>query len=173
MFLLDTPVIAELRKAKSGKADPHVSTWASSVASQNMFMSALSLLELESGVAQAERKDRAHGACLRAWLDEQVMKAFEGRILPIDAAVVKRRAALHFHDLRGDEGQKGRDALIAATALVHSLTLVTRNVSAFRTGRVKVFNPWGYTPDVEEEVADWQQATQSGPLWLKNLFLRF
>lgn len=168
MYLLDTPVIAELRKAKSGKADEHVTTWASGIASQNMFMSALSLLELESGVAQAERKDRAFGASLRLWLDDQVMKAFEGRILAVDTAVVRKRAGLHAHDPRTD-----RDALLAATALVHGLTLVTRNVAAFRSARVKVFNPWGYTPEVEEDSADWQQATQSGPLWLKNLFLRF
>ena len=173
MYLLDTPVIAELRKARAGKADPHVATWAAGIASQNMFMSALSLLELENGVAQAERKDRAQGAALRAWLDEQVMKAFDGRILAVDAAVVKKRAALPFHDGKG-EGHGGRDALLAATALVHGLTLVTRNVAAFRAGRVKLFNPWGYTPEAaEEEAADWQQATQSGPLWLKNLFLRF
>lgn len=168
MYLLDTPVIAELRRAKSGRADPHVTTWAGGVASQNMFMSALSLLELEGGVAQVERKDRATGGLLRTWLDEQVMKAFDGRILAVDTAVVKKRASLHFHEPRND-----RDALMAATALVHGLTLVTRNVAAFRTGRVKVFNPWGYTPETEEDVADWQQATQSGPLWLKNLFLRF
>ncbi len=168
MYLLDTPVIAELRKAKSGKADPHVTTWASAVASQNMFMSCLSLLELEGGVAQAERKDRVAGAALRTWLDEQVMKAFDGRILPIDTAVVRKRATLHAHEPRGE-----RDALLAATALAHGLTLVTRNLSAFRTGRVKLFNPWGYTPDIEEDGTDWQQATQSGPLWLKNLFLRF
>ena len=169
MYLLDTPVIAELRKAKAGKADTHVATWASGIASQNMFMSTLSLLELESGVAQAERKDRALGAGLRQWMDEQVMRAFDGRILAIDTAVVKKRAAMHGHDPRNE-----RDALMAATALVHGLTLVTRNTAAFRSGRIKVLNPWGYTPEADEGAeADWQQATQSGPLWLKNLFLRF
>ena len=177
MYLLDTPVIAELRKARAGKADSHVTTWASGIASQNMFMSALSLLELESGVALAERKDKAQGIILRTWLDEQVMKAFDGRILAVDAAVVKKRAALYAGDPRGGEGQRGRDALLAATALVHGLTLVTRNLAAFRGGRVKLFNPWGYTPEagdgVSDSDADWQQATQSGPLWLKNLFLRF
>ena len=168
MYLLDTRVIAELRKAKSGRADAGVAGWAGAIASQNMFMSVLSLLELESGVAQAMRKDRTQGAMLRAWLDDQVMKAFDGRILAVDAAVVKRRSGLHFGEPRND-----RDALLAATALVHGLTLVTRNLAAFRAGKVKLFNPWGYTAELDEANADWQQATQSGPLWLKNLFLRF
>ena len=168
MYLLDTHVVSELRKAKTGQVDPGVMTWASGVARQNLYLSALSLLELETGVAQVERKDKAAGAGFRTWLDEQVMRAFEGRILPVDAAVVKKRGLLPFSDARGD-----RDALLAATALVHGLTLVTRNVAAYKSGRVKLFNPWGYTPDVAEDTADWGQVAKSGPLWLKNLFLRF
>ncbi|ESQ89131.1 twitching motility protein PilT [Asticcacaulis sp. AC460] len=167
MYLLDTPVITELRKARSGKADPGVVNWAGGVARQNMYVSTLTLLELEGGVAQVERKDASYGQALRSWLDDQVMKAFEGRILAIDAAVVKKRAALPYVDNKGD-----RDALIAATALVHGLTVVTRHISNFRSGRVKVFNPWGYTPENEDE-ADWQENTGTGPVWLKNLFLRF
>ncbi|MBW8880991.1 MAG: type II toxin-antitoxin system VapC family toxin [Asticcacaulis sp.] len=167
MYLLDTPVVSELRKARSGKADPGVVNWASGVARQNMYISALSLLELESGVAGAERRDRPLGEALRGWLDNQVTPAFEGRVLAVDAAVVKKRATLPFSDPKGD-----RDALVAATALVHGLTLVTRHVSNFRAGRVKVFSPWGYTPEIEED-ADWQQVARGGPMWLKNLFLRF
>ena len=166
MYLLDTPVITELRQARTGKADAGVVTWAGGVARQNMYISALSLLELESGVAQVERKDRPLGEALRGWLDGQVMTAFEGRVLAIDEAVVKRRATLPFSDGRGD-----RDALVAATALVHGLTVVTRHVSNFRTGRVKVFSPWGYAPEAEEET-DWQENTGTGTHWLKNLFLR-
>jgi predicted nucleic acid-binding protein len=106
---------------------------------------------------------------LRAWLDEQVMKAFDGRILPVDAGVVKKRAALSH-----TESKNERDALITATAQVHGLVLVTRNAAAFKSARVKLFNPWGYTPDEETgDDADWQQVARSGPLWLKNLFLRF
>jgi len=167
MYLLDTPVISELRKARSGRADPGVVTWASGIASQNLYMSVLSLLELETGVAAAEKKGRADGAALRDWLDSRVMTAFESRILAVDAAVAKKRAAL---PASGSE----RDALMAATALVHGATLVTRNTSAYRHGRVKLFNPWGYTPDADTvDDTDWQQVAKSGPMWLKNLFLRF
>ena len=169
MYLLDTPVISELRKAKIGHCDPGVVRWAAGVARQNLYMSAVSLLELENSVAKAERKDRIQAAPLRTWLDEQVMKAFDGRILAVDAGVVKKRAALNHAEAKNE-----RDALVVATAQLHSLVLVTRNVAAFKTTRVKLFNPWGYTPEEETgDDTDWQQVARSGPLWLKNLFLRF
>ncbi|MDV6332835.1 type II toxin-antitoxin system VapC family toxin [Asticcacaulis sp. 201] len=167
MYLLDTAVISELRKAKSGRCDANVMRWAAGVARQNLYMSAIGLLELENSVAKIERKDRGQGAPLRAWLDDQVMKAFEGRILAIDSAVVKKRAAL-------PEFRSDRDALLAATAQVHGLTLVTRNVTVFKTTKIKLFNPWGYTPeeDVVGDDADWQQVAKTGSQWLKSLFLR-
>ncbi|ESQ83790.1 hypothetical protein AEAC466_11525 [Asticcacaulis sp. AC466] len=167
MYLLDTPVITELRKAKSGRCDDNVMRWAAGVARQNMYMSAIGLLELENSVVKIERKDRNQGAPLRLWLDEQVMKAFDGRILAIDAVVVKKRAAL-------PEYKSDRDALLAATAQVHGLTLVTRNVAVFKTTKIKLFNPWGYAPnaDVAGDDADWQQAARTGSQWLKSLFLR-
>ena len=149
MYLLDTPVIAELRRAKSGRADEHVTRWASNVPAQNLFISVMSLLELEGGIAEVQRKDKAMAASLRAWIDDTVPAAFEGRILSVDLAVTKRRAALPFA-----EG-KDRDALLAATALTHGLTLVTRSLSAYRFSKVKLFNPWGYTPEDEELEADW------------------
>jgi predicted nucleic acid-binding protein len=132
-------------------------------------MSAISLLELENSVAKAERRDRLQAAPLRAWLDDQVMKAFDGRILPVDAGVVRKRAALSHAESKNE-----RDALMTATAQVHGLVLVTRNPGAFKSARLKLFNPWGYAPEDETaEDADWQQVARSGPLWLKNLFLRF
>lgn len=170
MYLLDTPVISELRKAKTGRCDPGVVRWASGVARQNLYMSAISLLELENSVGKAERKDKVQAAPLRTWLDEQVMNAFDGRILAVDSAVVKKRAALSPTDPKSE-----RDALVAATAQVHGLVLVTRQTAAFKSARVKVFNPWGYTPEDElnDDNADWQQVAKTGPIWLKNLFLRF
>lgn len=171
MYLLDTPVVSELRKSRTGGADPGVVTWAGSVPRQNMYLSALSLLELEGGVAGAERKDKLQGEALRRWLDDQVIPAFDGRILAVDAAVVKKRATLSWPEAR-DRSNAGRDAIVAATALTHGLTVVTRHVSAFRYGRVKVFSPWGYAPDAETE-ADWQDVANTGSVWLKNLFLRF
>ncbi|TWB37678.1 type II toxin-antitoxin system VapC family toxin [Nitrospirillum pindoramense] len=162
MYLLDTPVVVELRGAKP---DAGVRAWAADVPRQQLFLSALSLMELAESVAKAERADKAGGAALRAWLDDRVMVAFEGRILAVDAAVALRRASVGLPN--------NRDALLAATALVHGLTLVTPNASAYRTGRLKVFNPWGYAGGAEEDIADWRQVAKTSPVWLKSLFLRF
>jgi predicted nucleic acid-binding protein len=137
MFILDTNVISELRKAKSGKADPKVVAWASAINADELFLSAITILELEMGVLQVERRDSLQGNLLRSWLDNQVLTAFDGKILVIDAAVAQRCARLHVPD-RSSE----RDALIAATALVHGMTIVTRNVTDFATSGVDLINPW-------------------------------
>lgn len=163
MYLLDSSVVLELRKAKAGRTDAGLASWALGVPRQNMFLSALSLLELENGAAEKARQDKNAGATLSDWIADQVMPAFEGRILPVDAAVVRRRAQLPLADTR--------DALLAATAIEHGLTLVTRHTAAFKGGRVKTFNPWGYSPDDADD-GDWRQAARTGPLWLKNLFVR-
>jgi len=163
MYLLDTQVVLELRKAKAGRTDAGLATWATGVSRQNLFLSALSLLELENGAARAERQDKGAGAALRTWVADQVMPAFEGRILAVDAAVARRRAQLTLTDTR--------DALLAATAIEHGLTLVTRQTAAFKGARVKLFNPWGYTPEDEDD-SDWRQAARTGPAWIKNLFVR-
>ena len=163
MYLLDSQVVLELRKAKAGRTDAGLATWAAGVSRQNLFLSALSLLELENSAKEIERQDKAGGAALRAWIADQVMPAFEGRILAVDAAVVRRRAQLALADTR--------DALLAATAIEHGLTLVTRQTAAFKGARLKLFNPWGYTPEDDDDT-DWRQAARSGPVWLKNLFVR-
>jgi predicted nucleic acid-binding protein len=162
MYLLDTQVVLELRKAKAGRTDAGLATWATGVSRQNLFLSALSLLELGNGAARIEKQDKAGAAALRGWIADQVTPAFEGRILAVDAAVVRRRAQLALADTR--------DALLAATAIEHGLTLVTRHTAAFKGARLKLFNPWGYTP--EDDDADWRQAARTGPVWLKNLFVR-
>ena len=130
MFLLDTNVISELRKPQ---ADKNVQAWARSVPSPSLYVSAITVLELETGVLRFERKDPTQGSRLRAWLDNHVMPAFAGRILAVDRAVALRYARLHVPD---------RNALIAATALVHGLTVVTRNVSDFQSSGVALLNPW-------------------------------
>ncbi len=164
MYLLDTQIVLELRRAKAGRTDAGLIGWAAGVAPQSLFVSALTLLELEATVERLERRDRTAGAALRTWLEQRVTTAFEGRILAIDAAVASRRARLPYAD--------PRNALLAATAVEHRLTLVTRDTAAFRAGRVKTFNPWGYAPAPAEEDADWRQVARTGPLWLKNLFIR-
>lgn len=138
MYLLDTNVVSELRKAKSGKADAGVIAWAAGLPASELFLSAISVLELEMGVLLVERRDAAQGVVLRSWLDKHVLPAFADRILPVDAAVARRCARLHVPDPRAE-----RDALIAATALVRDLTVVTRNVGDFEATGVRLLNPWG------------------------------
>jgi len=138
MYLLDTNVVSELRKAKSGKADAGVIAWAAGLPASELFLSAISVLELEMGVLLVERRDTAQGVVLRSWLDKHVLPAFAERILPVDTAVARRCARLHVPDPRAQ-----RDALIAATALVRDLTVVTRNVGDFEATGVRLLNPWG------------------------------
>lgn len=137
MYLLDTNVVSELRKAKAGKADKNVTAWAQSVSATSMFLSAITILELETGILLIGRRDPAQGAVLRAWLDAHVLPAFSGRILAVDVAVAQRCAKLHVPDPCAH-----RDSLIAATALVHGMTVVTRNVADFEPTGVEIFNPW-------------------------------
>ena len=137
MFILATNVVSELRKATAGKADKGVAEWAASVLPGCLFLSAITVLELEMGILQIERRDSTQGAILRAWLDGHVLPAFDGRILAVDAAVAQRCARLHVPDPRSD-----RDALIAATALVHGMDIVTRNVRDFEPTGVGIINPW-------------------------------
>lgn len=137
MYLLDTNVVSELRKAKGGKADKNVKAWADSVSATSMFLSVITILELETGILLIGRRDQAQGATLRTWLDGHVLPAFSSRILAIDTAVAQRCAKLHVPNPRAD-----RDALIAATALVHGMTVVTRNVADFESTGVEIFNPW-------------------------------
>ncbi len=164
MYLLDTGIVAELRKARAGRTDPGLASWATGVTRQSLFVSAITLLELGTAAARLERTDKPAGALLRQWIDTQVVTAFDGRILPVDAAVVARRARLPYPDTR--------DGLLAATALEHGLTLVTRHGAAFKAGRVKLLNPWGHAPDTVDDAAEWGQVAKTAPLWLKNLFVR-
>jgi len=137
MFVLDTNVVSELRKVRAGKADPNVATWTETVDAAQLFVSAITIMELELGVLSIERKDATQGAVLRSWLEQHVLPEFTGRTLPVDTAVAQRCARLHVPDKRGE-----RDALIAATALVHGMTVVTRNVADFESTGVILLNPW-------------------------------
>lgn len=137
LYLLDTNVVSELRKVRSGKADKHVAKWAEGVSAADLYLSAISVHEMEMGVLLIERKDPAQGEILRGWLADHVLPAFAGRILPVDEAVALRCAGLHVPD-----PAPMRDSLIAATALVHGMTVVTRNVSDFESMGVGLLNPW-------------------------------
>ena len=140
MYLLDTNVVSELRKPRVGKRgamDRSVSLWAAGVAVKALYISSITILEIETGILLAERKDRAKGAILRGWLEYHVLAAFAGRILPVDLAVARKCTGLHVPDRMED-----RDALIAATALVHGMTIVTRNVDDFEPSGAPLINPW-------------------------------
>jgi toxin FitB len=135
MYILDTNVVSELRKL--AKADARVSAWSNAMPTAQIFLSAITILELEIGALRIARKDHMQATYLRTWIDSQVLGLFDGRILPVDAIVARTCAALHVPDPRPD-----RDAYIAATAIVHRMTVVTRNVGDFAPMGVKIFNPW-------------------------------
>ena len=135
MFLLDTNVISELRRAH--KKDPRVHSCLSSIEPSQLFLSVITVLEIEASALRLERRDRHQSAILRTWIDNYILPQFRGRILPVDIAVARCCARLHVPNPRAE-----RDALIAATALVHGLTVVTRNEVDFEPMGVLILNPW-------------------------------
>ena len=137
MFLLDTNVISELRKVGDGKADPRVTAWVAEQDAASFYLSALTLMELEIGILRVERRDVRQGHVLRTWMDTRVLPEFEDRTPPVDAAVALACARLHVPDPRAE-----RDALIAATAIVNGMTVITGNVADFEKTGVDVINPW-------------------------------
>ena len=137
MWLLDTNVISETRKIRSGKADANVARWISGKDTAAMFLSVITLQELETGVLRVEKQDAARGSILREWLEWNVRPAFAGRILSVDEKVALKSAQLQVPNPK-----PAMDCLLAATALVHGLTLVTRNVRDFEGSGVRLVNPW-------------------------------
>lgn len=142
MYILDTNVVSELRKVRLGKADKNVANWSDSVDAADLYLSVIAIQEIEIGILMAERKDQAQGALLRTWLEDHVLPAFNGRILAVDIAVAQRSAKLHVPNPRPI-----RDGVIAATALVHGMTIVTRNLVDFEPTGVITLNPWLYKGD--------------------------
>ena len=132
--------MSELRKVRFGKADTHVTKWAESVNANDLYLSVVTIQELEIGVLLAERRDPAQGRMLRSWLNDSVLPAFSGRILNIDTLVAQRSARLHVPN-----PQSFQDGLIAATAIVHGMTVATRNVAYFELSGAQLFNPWANT----------------------------
>jgi len=135
MYLLDTMVLSALRRRE--RTDPRVARWADGADPGTLYLSAITVLEIEAGALLLERRDRAQGAMIRSWIEERVLPAFENRILAIDVAVARQTARLHVPDPRPE-----RDALIAATALVYRLCVVTRERAAFAAMGVPALDPW-------------------------------
>lgn len=137
MYLLDTNVVSELRKCSTGKGNASVGNWARTVAPNELYLSAITILEIEMGILLKQRKDPKQGALLRQWMNQKMLPAFEGRILPLDTTIALTCAKLHIPDPKSE-----RDAMIAATAITHQLTVVTRNIDDFKHTGVKLLNPW-------------------------------
>lgn len=137
MYLLDTNVVSELRKVRAGKADRRVAEWEKTTDADSLFISSITVMELELGTLLMERKDSRQGALLRSWLETQVLTEFQDRILIVDWRVARRCAVLHVPNPR-----PFRDSFIAATALIHGMTVVTRDVSHFLGTGVEILNPW-------------------------------
>ena len=171
MYLLDTVLISELGRAKSARADERLKNWVLSLSRQSLFISALSLIELSHPAEPSDSKQKQAVLRQGQWVREQVLPAFEGRIVAIDATIALK--ATEFTTLTT------RNALMAASASVHSLILVTRQPSVYKSSRIKLLNPLNFDlsglnpePMVSDSGDDWRLAAKSGPLWLKNLFLR-
>jgi toxin FitB len=138
LWLLDTDVISEIRKAPLGRCDPRVRAWAAATPSSRTFVSVVTIAEIARGVLQRERQDRAQAAVLRRWFEDALLPAYEGRILAVDTEVAQRAASLHVPD-----PAPLHDAYIAATALVSGLVVATRNVRDFsRFAGLAVHDPW-------------------------------
>jgi toxin FitB len=137
MYLIDTNVLSELRKVAAGKADKKFTKWANSIDSAELYLSTISIQEIEIGILLLERKDLRQASVFRRWLEAQVLPSFEKRILSVDVSVARRSASFYVPDPRPI-----RDSLIAATSVVHAMTMVTRNVADFQLPGVTVLNPW-------------------------------
>ena len=137
MFVLDTNVVSELRKLGDGRADARVIAWITGQDAASFYISALTLMELEIGILRIERRDAGQGERLRRWMDRRALPEFRERTLPVDTAVALKCARLHVPDPRAE-----RDALIAATAMVHGMTVVTGNLADFEATGVTLIDPW-------------------------------
>jgi toxin FitB len=140
MYLLDTNVVSEIRKAGSGRENVNVVSWVRDKADELLYLSAITLFELELGALQVARRDPRQGQALRSWIDDGVRRAFRGRIIPADEIVALRAAAFNIPNPK-----PMHDAFIGATAAEHGLSIVTRNVRDFQGMGIEIINPWEAT----------------------------
>ena len=137
MILLDTNFVSELRKIALGRADPQVARWDRQQKADQLFLSVMSLYEIEKAILLQERRNPKQSAVLRNWLDGTLIPAFAGRIIAVDVPVAAMAARLQIPNPRPIA-----DSLIAATAIIHGLTIATRNTADFSGLPVALFNPW-------------------------------
>jgi predicted nucleic acid-binding protein len=139
MVLLDTNIISELRKVRSGRAAPAIMRWESTVNATDLMLSVITIQEIEVGILRLVRKDPRQADVLREWLAQYLLVSFRDRILPVTTEIARRCATLLISD-----GRTYPDALLAATAYVHGLPLVTRNVRHFVGTGIRIINPWEF-----------------------------
>ncbi len=135
MFLLDTNVVSDLRRPK--RITPAAAQWFGSVDSGQLYISTVTVFEIQHGIVELRRRDAQRAAHLQGWLDTAVLSAFAGRIVALDTVAAQRSAELHAGRTRWDA-----DRMIAAIALSRGMTLVTRNVGDFASMGVKVIDPF-------------------------------
>lgn len=135
MYVLDTNVISELRRPD--RADPMVRAWVKGISPADLFTTSINLMELRTGALRLAHRNDPRGPVIQDWVENYVMKAFTGRVLSIDEAVGLRCAEMHVPVTR-----PYRDSLIAAAAIVHRMTVVTRNLADFQPMGVPTINPW-------------------------------
>jgi toxin FitB len=163
MFLLDTEVVVELRNARLSEGNTPLLAWAASVPRHTLFLSAMSLIELRHAAARASRRSKDAGAAWDSWIADKLLPAFDGRILPLDTAVALKITPLAPVTLR--------DAMLVATATEHKLTIATRRTAEFKALKLKTVDPWRHNPQSSDD-GNWREASRTGSLWLKNLFVR-
>lgn len=137
MYVLDTNVLSEMRKLRKGVVHPQVRLWSESANISDLYLSSLTVQEIEIGSVRLRKRDPSQSLLFKRWLEETVLVDFAGRILPVDADVARRSAQFYAKDT-----PPYRDTLIAATAYVHHMAVVTRNVKDFEGMGVTIINPW-------------------------------
>ena len=137
MFLIDTNVLSEFRLLHDYRADRNVADWASRHDPDSFFLSAITVMEAEIGIRRMEWRDPRQGRVLRDWMNGVILPRYGYRILPIDDRIGKLAAAFHVPN-----PAPFADSLIAATAIIHGMTIVTRNIRDFSFPGVSVLNPW-------------------------------
>lgn len=137
MYLLDTNIISELKKLDSGKIHPQVQRWAYSINLMQTKISVVSITEIRTGILSLARKDQAQAASLDNWFTNRLLPTYRTRTLSVDTEVALICAQLHIPAKRPIN-----DAYIAATAIAHNLTPVTRNVRDFQGLPLMLENPF-------------------------------
>jgi toxin FitB len=135
MYLIDTNVVSEIRKGQ--RAAPAVVSWFQLQRQETLFLSVITILEVEQGYQKLLRHDVRQAQIIRNWIDSGLLKGFQDRILSVDTKIVRQCAGLHIPNKK-----PYADAMIAATALSYDLTIITRNTRDFEQTGARLLNPW-------------------------------